>query len=117
PLSLPEIDPGHSVESVSQSDAVTLFVLRAKAVLPDFSLTPDNAGDIAAICRRLDGLPLAIELAAARVRVLSPATLSAQLDTRFRVLTGGAADLPERHQTLQATLDWSYHLLDQSLQA
>ena len=117
PLSLPEPDPRHSVESVSQSDAVTLFVLRAKAVLPDFSLTPDNAGDIAAICRRLDGLPLAIELAAARVRVLSPATLSAQLDTRFRILTGGAADFPERHQTLHATLDWSYHLLDPSLKA
>jgi predicted ATPase/DNA-binding XRE family transcriptional regulator len=117
PLSLPEPEPSQTVESVSQSDAVRLFVLRARAMLPGFSLTPDNAEDVAAICRRLDGLPLAIELAAARVRVLSPAALLGQLDTRFRILTGGPADLPARHQSLQATLDWSYDLLNASLQA
>jgi predicted ATPase/transcriptional regulator with XRE-family HTH domain len=117
PLAVPETEDGQTVESVGQSDAVKLFVLRAKAVVPDFALTTDNAHDVAAICRRLDGLPLAIELAAARVRVLSPAALLGQLDMRFRILTGGAADLPTRHQTLHAALDWSYHLLDLRLQA
>jgi predicted ATPase len=90
---------------------VSLFVERAHAVAPGFELTGANAGAVAEICRRLDGLPLAIELAAARVRLLPPQALAARLDQRFSVLTGGARDLPERQRTLRNTLDWSFDLL------
>ena len=88
-----------------------LFVERAHAVAPDFELTDANAEPVAEICRRLDGLPLAIELAAARVRLLPPQALLSRLDQRFSVLTSGARDLPERQRTLQNTLDWSFDLL------
>ena len=91
--------------------SVRLFVERAQAVAPEFSLTAQNAGTVAEICRRLDGLPLAIELAAARVRLLPPRALLARLGGRMSVLTGGPRDLPERQRTLKNTLDWSFALL------
>jgi predicted ATPase/class 3 adenylate cyclase len=112
PLSVP--DPAHlsSLEEVARSESVTLFVERSRAIKPDFNLTGENAAAVVAICRRLDGLPLAIELAAARIRLLSPDALFERLTRRLRVLTGGARDLPERQQTLRGAIDWSYDLLD-----
>ena len=91
--------------------SVRLFAERAHAAAPDFELTGENVEAVAEICRRLDGLPLAIELAAARVRLLPPQTLLGMLDDRISVLTGGARDLPERQRTLRNTLDWSFGLL------
>ncbi|MGH9282459.1 MAG: BTAD domain-containing putative transcriptional regulator, partial [Acidimicrobiales bacterium] len=93
------------------SDAAALFVARARLAQPGFGVTTVNAGPLAAICRRLDGLPLALELAAARVRVLGLAQLAAHLDDRFRLLTGGPRSVPSRHQTLAACMDWSYEAL------
>lgn len=101
-----------TLQDVGDADAVRLFVVAAEAVSPGFRLTPSNARDVAEICRRLDGLPLAIELAAARARLLTPAALLARLTNRLSVLTEGPHDLPERQQTLRATLDWDYDLLD-----
>ncbi|MBC8074877.1 MAG: tetratricopeptide repeat protein, partial [Chloroflexales bacterium] len=92
--------------------ASALFRTRAQQAAPDFQISPGNRGDVAAICARLDGLPLAIELAAARMRVLTPRALLARLSHRFALLVGGPRDRPERQQTLRATLDWSYALLD-----
>jgi predicted ATPase len=100
------------VADVGQYAAVRLFVDRAQATLAGFELTDANAGDVAEICRRLDGLPLAIELAAARVRLLPPQALLARLADRLGLLTSGARDLPERQRTLRNTLDWSFGLLD-----
>ncbi len=100
-----------SVEEVAQYPAVDLFVQRARALVPDFALTPVNAPTVAAICRRLDGLPLAIELAAARIKLLPPRALLDRLDDRLHVLSGGPPHLPERQRTLRAALDWSYNLL------
>jgi predicted ATPase/DNA-binding CsgD family transcriptional regulator len=110
PLSLPEIQA--SIEALSHSDAVTLFVQRASAVKPDFRLTTENATAIADICRRLDGLPLAIELAAARVKLFPPQALAGRLDKSLAVLTAGARNLPPRHQTLRSAIAWSYDLLN-----
>ncbi|MBS0195640.1 MAG: protein kinase [Planctomycetes bacterium] len=105
--------PGESdqqLEEMLQSESVRLFVERAKLAKAGFELTPANAAAISSICWRLDGIPLAIEFAAARVKVLSPDQINERLDQRFRLLTGGAAGV-ERQQTLRATVEWSYNLL------
>lgn len=96
------------------ADAVYLFVERARDIQPTFAVVDDNAGDVADICRRLDGMPLAIELAAARMRALSPREIAVRLDDRFRLLTGGARTLLPRQQTLHNTVTWSYELLDEA---
>ena len=114
PLSLPEPQEVRSATRVQDSEAVRLFVARAQAAKPNFTITEESAAAIAEICRRLDGLPLAIELAAARVRLLSPHALLARLGDRLALLTGGPQDMPARQRTLRATLDWSYGLLDDS---
>ena len=100
-----------TAEAVSESPAVQLFVARAREVRPDFVLTDENASDVAEICRRLDGLPLTIELAAARVKLLPPQALLARMDRRLPLLTGGPRDAPERQQTLRDAIAWSYDLL------
>ena len=112
PLALPDSRSSSSVDSLSQNPAVALFVQRAVAAKPDFELNRENASAVAEICARLDGLPLAIELAAARVKVLSPASMLTRLASRLQLLTGGARDLPQRQQTLRAAMDWSYDLLN-----
>ncbi|MFN2383503.1 MAG: BTAD domain-containing putative transcriptional regulator, partial [Gemmatimonadota bacterium] len=111
PLSVPPQDPAMDLDQVATAPAVELFVRRAQAVLPSFQLTDANVASVAEICRRLDGLPLAIELAAARLRVLSPEVMVQRLGSRLALLRGGAIDLPARHQTLDATIGWSYELL------
>ena len=112
PLALPD-DPERPVEELaSSSPAVALFVDRARAVRQDFTLTEDNAAAVAEICRRLEGLPLAIELAAARIRLLEPEELLTRLTSSLDVLRTGSVDLPERQRTLRATVDWSVGLLD-----
>ena len=111
PLALPDSRSKPSVEVLSRCPAVALFAQRAIAAKPDFELNRENAPVVAEICARLDGLPLAIELAAARVKVLSPSLMLARLASRLQLLTGGARDLPQRQQTLRAAIDWSYELL------
>jgi predicted ATPase len=101
----------YPVKPLSHEAAQQLFVTRAQAVQPSFAVTERNAADIAAICKRLDMLPLAIELAAARIKLLAPAALLARLNSRFTLLTDGATDAPERHQTLRNAISWSYELL------
>jgi predicted ATPase/DNA-binding CsgD family transcriptional regulator len=110
---LPVPDPGASAAStVAAADAARLFEVRARQVAADFRIGDDNASAVAEICRRLDGIPLAIELAAARVRVLAPGQIAAGLSDRFGLLTGGVRGAPARQRTLEASLDWSYDLLD-----
>ena len=112
PLEIPSTAYASSNERLMAIPSVDLFVQRAHAVRPDFVLNPENAHDVAAICRLLDGLPLAIELAAARSRILLPQALLARLtSSRLRTLINGARDLPARQQTLRSTLAWSYDLL------
>jgi predicted ATPase/class 3 adenylate cyclase/DNA-binding XRE family transcriptional regulator len=111
PLDVPVVRQLPTVAALSQYAAVALFIARAQLVKPDFAVTNETAPAVAEICVRLDGLPLAIELAAARSKVLSPPGLLTRLDSRLRLLTGGARDLPPRHQTLRAAIDWSYDLL------
>ncbi|MFC0111465.1 BTAD domain-containing putative transcriptional regulator [Kibdelosporangium aridum] len=114
PLALPD---AQNPADVSESPAVQLFVARTAAVTPGFTLTNDNARAIAAICRRLDGLPLALELAASRVRVLGVHDLALRLEDRFRVLTSGHRTAPARQQTLRAMIDWSWDLLSSTERA
>jgi len=112
PLATPDLKESLPLEQLTQIEAVQLFIQRAQAVKPGFAITDENGPTVAEICQHLDGLPLAIELAAARVRLLPPQKMLTQLGDRFRLLTGGARDLPARHQTLRGAIDWSYELLD-----
>jgi len=114
PLSLPDSRLVPALERLAEYEAVRLFVDRAIAVKPDFTLTDDTAAAVVQICRRLDGIPLAIELAAARVRTLSVQQITAHLDERFRLLTGGSRTALPRHQTLRGLIDWSYGLLSEA---
>jgi len=116
PLKLPARDAAISANTLAGCPSVALFMQRATAVKPDFTLTDENASAIAEICARLDGLPLAIELAAARVRTLTPKAMLQRLSRRLDLLTGGARNLPERQQTLRAAVEWSYGLLDEDEQ-
>jgi predicted ATPase/class 3 adenylate cyclase len=113
-LSLPDIKHLPILEQLSQYEAVRLFIDRASLVSPHFDVNKDNAPSIAQICFRLDGIPLAIELAAARVKMMSVEQISARLDDRFRLLTGGARTALPRQQTLRALIDWSYDLLSEN---
>ena len=115
PLKLPDISHTADVEEVSKAAAVELFAQRACEASPAFELNRQNAAEVAKICRRLDGLPLALELAAAQARFLSPTVLLSRLDRALG--TGGARDLPERQRTIRATLDWSHDLLSEAEQA
>jgi predicted ATPase/class 3 adenylate cyclase len=112
-LSVPDVGQVLDQETASASEAVRLFVQRAQAVKPELGLTDQNAQAVARLCQRLDGIPLAIELAAARVKVLTIEQIATRLDDRFRLLTGGSRTALERQQTLRATLDWSYQLLSE----
>ena len=118
PLALPTAGASPAWDELAELSAVVLFVERARAVRPNFALTAENAPVVAAICVRLDGLPLAIELAAARVKLMPPAMLLKQLESSLNLdlLTGGAREVAPRHQTLRAAICWSYDLLDQSQQ-
>ncbi len=111
PLPVPSAAPDQSVAEIAASGAVDLLVQRARLACPDFALTDSNAAAVAAICQRLDGLPLALELAAAWLKHLSPALLLDQLQDRFALLTDGPHDFPARHRGLAAAIAWSYHLL------
>jgi len=111
-LTFPDLATLTEQEDLGQYTAVSLFIQRAQALKPDLQLTPANARTIAEICVRLDGLPLAIELAAARIRVLPPQALLIRLAQRLQVLTGGSHTLPQRQQTLRNTIQWSYDLLN-----
>jgi predicted ATPase/class 3 adenylate cyclase len=111
PLPVPRPDGADDPGAIAAYDSVALFVERAQAVRADFALTGENAVSVAQICAGLDGLPLAIELAAARVRSLSPQAIAARLDHRLTLLSAGARDLPQRQRTLSAAIDWSHDLL------
>ena len=110
PLAVAAVGDGLCPEEIAAAPAVRLFINCARAVAPAFELDAVNAGIVAAICRRLDGIPLALELAAARMPVLSPRALLGRLDRRLPLLTEGPANLPERQRTLRATLAWSHDL-------
>jgi predicted ATPase/DNA-binding CsgD family transcriptional regulator len=111
PLSLPDPAAGVGTHSLDQFEAIRLFVDRTTSVAPEVRLSKQDLTTVAEICRRLDGVPLAIELAATRLRLLGMDELAARLDNRFELLVGGSRTAPGRHQTLRATLDWSYQLL------
>jgi predicted ATPase/class 3 adenylate cyclase len=114
PLRLPESGEQIDAQRLASYEAIQLFNSRSKAANPAFQITPENAHDVAEICRRLDGLPLAIELAAARIRLFTPKKLLERLSDRLKILTGGARDLHVRQQTLRGAIDWSYDLLEPS---
>ena len=111
PLAMPEHGDLADLARLEANPSVALFIDRTRAVLPDFTITTQNAPAIAEICVRLDGLPLALELAAARLKLFTPAELAARLGHRMDLLTGGARDVPARHRTLQAAVGWSHDLL------
>src|SRR5581483_2663190 len=113
-LAAPDLARRPTLEEIAATPAVQLFVERARAAQPGFALSPASGPAAAAVCARLDGLPLALELAAARVRVLPVEQILVRLDDSFRLLVGGSRTAPSRQQTLRATLDWSYALLDAS---
>ena len=113
PLSVPEPRRLPSLAALAEYESVALFVERAQAASPGFALTADNAQAVVEICQRLDGLPLAIELAAARTRLLSPAAMVKRLTERLTLLAGGARDVPQRQQTIRNAIAWSYDLLDE----
>jgi predicted ATPase len=117
PLSLPVADRLSTLEELGHVSAITLFVERATATQPEFALTVQNDAAVAGICRRLDGLPLAIELAAARVKALPPQALLARLEHRLPLLTGGGRDLPARQRTMRDAIAWSYDLLSSEEQS
>ncbi len=116
PLAVPDINEFESLEALEAYPSVELFLESARAVMADFELNRENAGEVAAICIKLEGVPLAIELAAARIRYFSPKELYSALDSRLRLLTGGARDLPTRHRTLRNAIEWSYDLLNENEQ-
>src|SRR5215213_6950778 len=116
PLTLPDLRHPPPLERLTQYEAVGLFVERARAVKPDYSINNESAPAVAEICVRLDGLPLPIELAAARIKMLPPKAMLQRLSSRLKLLTGGARDLPERQRTLRATIEWSFALLDEGEQ-
>jgi predicted ATPase/class 3 adenylate cyclase/Tfp pilus assembly protein PilF len=113
PLTTPDLKRPPPLDRLTQYESVGLFVERARALKPDFSITNESAPVVAEICVRLDGLPLAIELAAARIKMVPPKALLKRLGSRLKLLTGGARDLPERQRTLRATIEWSHALLDE----
>ena len=117
PLDVPERRAGEPIEELGRRSAVALFVERARGVRPDFRLDRTTAADVVDLCVRLDGLPLAIELAAARIRLFSPKALRERLARRLDLLTGGARDQPDRHKTLRHAIAWSYELLTAEAQA
>jgi predicted ATPase len=117
PLRVPDTYQPPPIEGLLTYEAVQLFVERARSVRPSFTLTPENASAVVQVCRRLDGMPLAIELAAARIRALSVEQIVARLDDAYRLLTGGSRSALPRQQTLRAAMDWSYHLLSAHEQA
>ena len=114
PMSMPDASQAPSLDELTAFEAIRLFVERAATAKPDFILTPATAPAVAQICQRLDGIPLAIELAAARVRMLSVQQITTHLDERFRLLTGGSRTALPRHQTLRGLIDWSYALLSEA---
>ncbi|MGI8639667.1 MAG: tetratricopeptide repeat protein [Pyrinomonadaceae bacterium] len=124
PLALPDLSEpsaiagglNFTIEILSENESVKLFTERARAIKSNFSLTEDNAAIVAEICYNLDGLPLAIELAAARIKILSPEQILTRLENRLKLLTGGAKDLPARQQTMRGAIEWSYDLLDKAEQ-
>src|SRR5215211_4624856 len=116
PLSVPDVKHLPDLKTLSQYEVVRLFIERAKSAKVDFEVTDESAPAVAEICVRLDGLPLAIELAAARIKMLPPRAMLHRLGSRLKLLTGGARDLPERQRTLRATIEWSHALLDQGEQ-
>jgi len=115
-LELPDMQNLPTVEVLSQCEAVRLFIERASAATQNFRMTDENASSIAQICHHLDGIPLAIELAAGKIRALSAGQIAQRLDDRFHLLTGGSRTAMPRHQTLQAAIEWSYHLLSHAEQ-
>ena len=117
PLPLPNPAELPPLDKLTQMPAIALFLERAQAIQPDFVVTAENAAAVAKICIQLDGLPLAIELAAARIKVLTPHAMLKRLSSRLALLVGGEKDRPERHQTIRNTIDWSYNLLEISERA
>ena len=114
PLTLPDPAQANVAVDLSAAESVTLFVQRARAASASFHMTDENATAVADICLRLDGLPLAIELAAARIKLFSPQKMLERLHNRLGLLVDGPRDLPDRQRTLRATIDWSYNLLNET---